>query len=203
VSECIRIVIAEDQAMLLGALVALIELDPDMRVVAQVHDGQQALAATLEHRPDILVTDIEMPTLSGLQVAQELKQRGMTTKVIILTTFARAGYLQRALEAGARAYLLKESPSRELAAAIRRVHAGEQVVNSRLAAEALADHDPLTHREREILQLSEGGASSGEIAKLLRLSKGTVRNHLSQAIAKLSARNRVEAGRIAKSKGWL
>ena len=189
--------------MVLGALAALIELEPDLRVVAQVRDGQQALAATLEHQPDVLITDIEMPLMSGLELARELQQRQAKVKVIVLTTFARPGYLKRALDAGARAYMLKESPSRELAAAIRRVHAGEQVVNSRLAADALAERDPLTDREREILQLSEGGASSGEIAVLLRLSKGTVRNHLSQAIAKLSARTRVEAARIAKSKGWL
>ncbi len=202
-SDCIRIVIAEDQAMVLGALAALIELEPDMRVVAQVRDGQQALAATLEHQPEVLITDIEMPLMSGLDLARELQNRRVKAKVIVLTTFARPGYLKRALDAGARAYMLKESPSRELAAAIRRVHAGEQVVNSRLAADALAERDPLTDREREILQLSEGGASSGEIAVLLQLSKGTVRNHLSQAIAKLSARTRVEAARIAKGKGWL
>jgi two-component system response regulator DesR len=203
VSEFIRIILAEDQAMVLGALVALIELEPDMRVIAQVHDGEQALAATLEQHPDILITDVEMPKLSGLDVAQALKDRGAATKVIVLTTFARPGYLQRALAAGAHGYLLKESPSRELAAAIRRVHAGEQVVNSRLAAEALLERDPLTNREREVLQLSEGGASSGEIATMLRLSKGTIRNHLSQAITKLSAGSRTEAARIAKAKGWL
>ena len=189
--------------MVLGALAALLELEPDMQVVAQVHDGKEALAATLEKRPDILLTDIEMPAMSGLDLAEALKQKGAATKVIVLTTFARPGYLRRALESGAYGYLLKESPSRELAAAIRRVHAGEQVVNPRLAAEALAERDPLTDREREILQLAEGGASSGEIATLLGLSKGTVRNHLSQAITKLSASTRIEAARIAKSKGWL
>jgi len=189
--------------MVLGALAALLELEPDMRVVDQVHDGKRALAATLEKQPDILLTDIEMPEMSGIELTQALKQRGAPTKVVVLTTFARPGYLRRALEAGAQGYLLKESPSRELASAIRRVHAGEQVVNPRLAAEALVERDPLTDREREILQLAEGGASSGEIATMLRLSKGTVRNHLSQAITKLSASGRVEAARIAKSKGWL
>lgn len=199
----IRIVIAEDQGMLLGALAALLELEPDMQVVGQVHDGKQALATTLEKRPHILITDIEMPVMSGLELTEALKEKGAATRVIVLTTFARPGYLKRALEGGACGYLLKESPSRELAAAIRRVHAGEQVVNPRLAAEALVDRDPLTYREREILQLAEGGASSGEIATLLGLSKGTVRNHLSQAITKLSASTRVEAARIARSKGWL
>jgi two-component system response regulator DesR len=203
VTDPIRIVIAEDQGMVLGALAALLELEPDMQVVGQVHDGQQALATTLEKRPQILITDIEMPAMSGIELAAALKEKGAPTRVIVLTTFARTGYLKRALEAGACGYLLKESPSRELAAAIRRVHAGEQVVNPRLAAEALVERDPLTDRERQILQLAEGGASSGEIAVLLGLSKGTVRNHLSQAITKLSASTRVEAARIAKSKGWL
>ena len=196
-------IIAEDQAMVLGALAALLELEPDVSVVAQVRDGKQALAATLEHRPDVLITDIEMPNMTGLELAAALQAQGPATRVIILTTFARPGYLQRALEAGVRGYLLKESPSRELADAIRRVHAGEQVVNPRLAAEALIERDPLTDREREVLQLASNGASSGEIAGRLQLSKGTVRNHLSQAISKLSASNRVEAARIAKSKGWL
>lgn len=201
-SAHIRIVIAEDQAMVLGALAALLELEPDMDIVAQVHDGKQALAAVLEHAPDILITDIEMPEMTGLELALALRSRE-ATKVIVLTTFARPGYLQRALEANVRGYLLKESPSRELAAAVRRVHAGERVINPRLAAEALVEKDPLTDREREVLQLSEGGASSGEIATRLALSKGTVRNHLSQAISKLSASGRVEAARIAKSRGWL
>jgi two-component system, NarL family, response regulator DesR len=202
-SDRISIIIAEDQAMVLGALAALLALEPDMSVIDQVHDGRVAFAATLEKRPDVLITDIEMPAMSGLELAHALKQHGATTKIIVLTTFARPGYLQRALEAGARGYLLKESPSRELANAIRRVHAGEQVVNSRLAAEALVERDPLTDREREVLRLAERGASSGEIATMLRLSKGTVRNHLSQAISKLSASTRAEAARIARSKGWL
>ncbi|MGH8220564.1 MAG: response regulator [Steroidobacteraceae bacterium] len=202
-SASLRVIIAEDQAMVLGALAALIQLEPDMHVIDQVRDGTDAIRAVMEKRPDILLADIEMPGLSGIDLTRALKQRGVATKIIILTTFARPGYLQRALEAGASGYLLKESPSRELAAAIRRVHAGEQVVNPRLAAEALVDRDPLTNRERQVLQLVEGGASSGEIATMLRLSKGTVRNHLSQAITKLAANSRVDAARIAKLKGWL
>lgn len=202
-SDRIRIVLAEDQAMVLGALAALLALEPDLCVLAQTKDGQAALDATLEQQPDVLITDIEMPELSGLDLARLLKERGATTKVIVLTTFARPGYLQRALEAGARGYLLKDSPSRELADAIRRVHAGEQVVNARLAAEALIESNPLTQRERQILELAEGGARSGDIARLLKISKGTVRNHLSQAISKLSANGRVDAARIARSKGWL
>jgi two-component system response regulator DesR len=203
VNDRIRILLAEDQAMVLGALAALLALESDLHVIEQVLDGHSALAATLDKKPDILITDIEMPGMSGLELAQHLRGRAVSTKVIVLTTFARPGYLQRALEAGARGYLLKESPSRALADAVRRVHAGEQVIDSRLAAEALAESDPLTQREREILQLAEGGARTGDIAKLLRISKGTVRNHLSQAISKLSAGSRVEAARIAKSKGWL
>ena len=198
----IRIAIAEDQAMVLGALAALLELEPDMVIVAQVHNGRQALAAVQEHAPDILITDIEMPEMTGLELAHVLRANE-AVKVIVLTTFARPGYLQRALDANVRGYLLKESPSRELAAAVRRVHAGERVINPRLAAEALVERDPLTDREREVLQLAEGGASSGEIASKLALSKGTVRNHLSQAISKLAATGRVDAARIAKSKGWL
>jgi two-component system response regulator DesR len=199
----IRIVIAEDQAMVLGALAALLELEPDMSVIAQVRDGKQALATTLEQRPDVLITDIEMPVMTGLDLARALQERRSATRIIILTTFARPGYLQRALEAGVRGYLLKESPSRELADAIRRVHAGEQAVNPRLAAEAIVERDPLTDREREVLTLAGNGASSGDIARTLQLSKGTVRNHLSQAITKLAASNRVDAARIAKLKGWL
>lgn len=199
----ISIVIAEDQAMVLGALTALLELEPDMKVIDQAPDGRRALALTLEKRPDILIADIEMPGMSGLELAEALKEKGATTRVVILTTFARPGYLQRALQSGVRGYLLKESPSRELAVAIRRVHSGEQVVNPRLAAEALVERDPLTEREREILRLAEGGASSGEIATMLQLSKGTVRNHLSQAISKLEASGRIEAARIAKSRGWI
>lgn len=189
--------------MVLGALAALIELEPDMRVIDQVREGTRAFSAVVAKRPDILLADIEMPEMSGIELTEALRQRKIETKVIILTTFARPGYLQRALAAGASGYLLKESPSRDLAAAIRRVHAGEQVVNPRLAAEAIVDRDPLTDRERQILQLVEGGASSGEIAIMLRLSKGTVRNHLSQAITKLAANSRADAARIAKSKGWL
>jgi two-component system, NarL family, response regulator DesR len=203
VAERIRIVIAEDQAMVLGALAALLDLEPDMHVIGQCRDGSQALAATLEKRPDILIADIEMPVMSGLELAEALKPTGSSTRVLVLTTFARPGYLRRALQAGVCGYLLKDSPSQELALSIRRIHGGEQIVNSRLAAEALVEHDPLTDREREVLQLAEGGASSGEIATLLRLSKGTVRNHLSQAISKLSATGRIAAARIAKAKGWI
>lgn len=201
-SAKIRIMLAEDQAMIRGALTALLELEPDLQVVAEADNGKTALELALKHKPDVLLTDIEMPQMTGLELAEQARQQ-VGCKIIIVTTFARAGYLQRALAAGASGYLLKDSPSRELADAIRRVHIGAQVINPLLAAEALTDHNPLTDREREVLRLAADGASSGHIAQQLDLSKGTVRNHLSQAISKLDARNRVDAARIAREKGWI
>jgi two-component system, NarL family, response regulator DesR len=198
----IQVVIAEDQAMVLGALAALLEMEPDIRVVAQVRSGKAALQAVAEHRPDVLITDIEMPGMSGLELAEQLKSHS-TVKVIIVTTFARPGYLVRAVEAGALGYLLKDRPARELAAAVRRVQQGERVIDSDLAAEALGESDPLTDRERQVLRLAGNGASSEEIAKRLGLSEGTVRNYLSEAIGKLGASNRVDAACIARAKGWL
>jgi len=198
----IRVVIAEDQAMVLGALAALLEMEGDIKVVAQVRNGRDALDAVYANTPDVLITDIEMPGLTGLEVVAQLKGRAVT-KVIVVTTFARPGYLRRAIDAGALGYLLKDSPARELADAVRRVHSGHRVINSDLAAEALGEPDPLTDRERQVLRLAGDGASSEEIAKRLGLSDGTVRNYLSEAIGKLGAANRVDASRIARSKGWL
>jgi two-component system response regulator DesR len=198
----IRVVIAEDQAMVLGALAALLEMEPDIRVVAQVRNGKAALQAVAEHRPDVLITDIEMPEMTGLELAERLKNCD-AVKVIIVTTFARPGYLLRAIEAGALGYLLKDRPARELAAAVRRVQQGERVIDSELAAEALSEPDPLTDRERQVLRLAADGASSEEIAKRLGLSAGTVRNYLSEAIGKLGASNRIDAACIARAKGWL
>ena len=198
----IRVVIAEDQGMVLGALAALLELESDIEVVAQAGDGAQALELIDEHRPDILITDIEMPRMSGLELAAKVK--GMpSTRVIILTTFARGGYLRRALDAGAAGYLLKDAPAEKLADAIRRVHAGGRAVDPELAAEAWGEQDPLTDRERQVLRLAGEGRSSAEIARSLELSDGTVRNYLSEAISKLGAANRVDAARIAREKGWL
>ena len=199
----LRIVIAEDQAMVLGALAALLEIEPDLAVVGQAANGKAALSLTLQHRPDLLLTDIEMPGLSGLDVAAELKRLGSPTRVIILTTFARAGYLRRALEAGASGYLLKDAPAATLADAIRRVHAGLRVIDPDLATEAWLEPDPLTDRERQVLRQAAEGATSAEIAASLHLSEGTVRNYLSEAMGKLGANNRVEAARIARMKGWL
>jgi two-component system response regulator DesR len=198
----IRVIIAEDQTMVLGALAALLEMESDIDVIAQVRNGREALQAVLVHKPDVLVTDIEMPEMTGLELAVHLKGRS-TAKVIVVTTFARPGYLRRALDAGAQGYLLKDSPARELANAVRRVHQGHRVIDSELAAEALAEEDPLTDRERQVLRLAGDGASSEEIAKRLGLSDGTVRNYLSEAIGKLHAANRTDAARIARAKGWL
>lgn len=199
----IRVVIAEDQTMMLGALAALLDIEDDLSVVAQARDGEEALDAVVAHAPDVLVTDIEMPRMSGLDLAAEIKRRGLATRVVIVTTFARAGYLRRALEAGAAGYLLKDRPASELAEAVRRVRLGLRVVDPELAAEAWGDPDPLTDRERHALRLAGEGLSSGDIALQLGLSEGTVRNYLSEAISKLGATNRVQAARIARAKGWL
>jgi two-component system response regulator DesR len=203
-SASIRVILAEDQAMVLGALAALLELEPDITVVARVANGRDALKAAATHTPDVLVTDIEMPGMTGLEAAAALKISHPTVRTIILTTFARPGYLRRALDAGARGYLLKDHPAAQLADAVRRVHQGLRVVDPALATEAWsAEADPLTERERQILQRAGDGRSSTEIAAELRLSEGTVRNYLSEAIAKLGASNRVDAARIARTKGWL
>ena len=199
----IRVVIAEDQGMVLGALAALLEIEDDISVVGQAHDGREALKLTLQHKPDLLLTDIEMPKMTGLELAAELKRQGAATRVIILTTFARAGYLRRAMEAGAAGYLLKDSPAAALANAIRRVHSGLRVIDPELATEAWTEADPLSDRERQVLRQAAEGATSAEIAASLRLSEGTVRNYLSEVMSKLGAHNRVEAARIARMKGWL
>ena len=199
----IRVLIAEDQAMVLGALGALIDIESDLEVVAKAVTGDEALAQVLALGPDVVVTDIEMPGLSGLELAGELHRRGSRARVIILTTFARPGYLRRALDAGARGYLLKDAPSHRLADAIRRVHAGGRAVDPELAAEAWSEADPLTDRERQVLRLAADGHSGADIAHDLHLSEGTVRNYLSEAISKVGAKNRVEAARLARAKGWL
>jgi two-component system response regulator DesR len=197
----IRVVIAEDQAMVLGALAALLEMEGDITVVAQARDGQQAVEAVRAHKPDVLITDVEMPVMTGLDAASALK--GSSTRVIIVTTFARPGYLRRAMEAGAHGYLLKARPARDLADAVRRIHQGLRVIDPDLATEAWAEADPLTERERQVLRLTAEGASTAAVAKQLNLSAGTVRNYLSEAIEKLGATNRIDAVRIARDKGWL
>ncbi len=201
--KTIRVVIAEDQGMVLGALAALLEIEGDITVVAKARNGKEALQAVLTHKPDVFITDIEMPEMTGLDVAAELRTRRISTRVIILTTFARAGYLRRALEAGASGYLLKDMRAEQLADAVRRVQQGLRVIDPELATEAWAEADPLTDRERQVLRLAGEGQSSGDIASDLGLSEGTVRNYLSEAISKLGAGNRVEAARLARTKGWL
>ena len=199
----IRVVLAEDQSMVLGAFASLLDLQPDITVVATATNGDDALAAVREHRPDVLVTDIEMPGRTGLDLAAELKGLGDPTRVLIVTTFARSGYLRRAVEAGVAGYVLKDAPIGELAAALRRVHAGERVVAPELAVAAWDAADPLTDRERELLRAVADGASNAQIAARLFLAEGTVRNYLSSAMAKLGARNRTEAAKTARSRGWL
>jgi len=199
----IRVVVAEDQAMVLGALAALLEIENDIEVVGRARDGHEALELVRHEKPDVLLTDIEMPGMTGLELADTLKREGSTTRVVILTTFARPGYLRRALETGASGYVLKDAPSEKLAEAVRRVKMGLRVVDPELAAEAWVEADPLTDRERQVLRLGEEGKTGAEIAQLLGLSEGTVRNYLSGAISKLGVANRVEAARLARQKGWL
>jgi two-component system, NarL family, response regulator DesR len=200
----VRIMIAEDQAMVRQALVALLGLEPDIEVVAQAATGDEAIAMVRKHQPDVAVLDIEMPGGTGIEVARQLHQDGFAGQVVIVTTFGRPGYLRAAMSAGASGFLLKDAPAAELAAAIRRVAKGERVVDPTLAAAALAEGDsPLTSRETDVLAAAAGHDAISEIAAGLHLSPGTVRNHLSAAMQKLGARNRAEAVQIAQRKGWL
>ncbi|MGN6031500.1 MAG: response regulator transcription factor [Thermomicrobiales bacterium] len=200
----IRILLAEDQAMVRGALAALLSLEPDLAVVAEVARGDEVMPSALASRPDIALLDIEMPGRDGLTVAADLRAAMPECRVMILTTFGRAGYLRRALESGVVGFLLKDAPATELADAIRRGMRGERVVDPNLALTALSEGaNPLTDRERDVLRAARTGATIAEIADSLFLSQGTVRNHLSAAIQKLDAQNRIDAAHIAESKGWL
>jgi two-component system response regulator DesR len=200
----VQIMIAEDQAMVRQALVALLGLEPDIDVVAQAASGDEALAMARKHQPAVAVLDIEMPGRSGIEVARQLREENFGGQVIIVTTFGRPGYLRAAMAAGASGFLLKDSPAAQLADAIRRVAAGERVVDPALAAAALAEGDsPLTGRETEVLAAAAGHDAISDIADRLHLSPGTVRNHLSAAMQKLGARNRAEAAQMAQRKGWL
>ena len=200
----IRVMIAEDQAMVRGALVALLALEEDAEIVAEAARGDEVVPAALGALPDVALLDIEMPGGDGLAAAALLKEKLPSCRVIILTTFGRAGYLRRAMEAGASGFLLKDAPASELATAIRRVMDGQRVVDPGLAAAALSEgENPLTEREREVLSASANGATIDDIATKLYLSEGTVRNYLSTAIKKLGVRNRVEAAHLAEQKGWL
>jgi two-component system, NarL family, response regulator DesR len=200
----IRVLLAEDQLMVRGALAALLSLEKDMEVVAEAARGDEVVPIALQARPDVALVDIEMPGGGGLDATKALRERLPSCRIVILTTFGRSGYLRRAMESGAVGFLLKDAKAAELAIAIRRVMAGERVVDPELALAALSEGDnPLTSREREVLAAALDGASIADIAARLYLSEGTVRNHLSVAMQKLGARNRMEAARIAEQKGWL
>ncbi|MFY9262424.1 MAG: response regulator transcription factor [Actinomycetaceae bacterium] len=200
----IRILLADDQALIRGALAALLELDDDLQVVAQVGRGDEVLAAVESSKPDVALLDIEMPGLSGIDVAQQLSEKFPHVKTVIVTTFGRPGYLRRALDAGASGFVVKETPAEELAATVRTVMAGGRVVDPALAAESLFEGpNPLTDRERDVLRAALTGAKVSEIAAQLVLSEGTVRNHLSSAIGKTGADNRIGAALKARDNGWL
>lgn len=200
----IRVLLAEDQAMVRGALAALLGLERDIEVVAEVARGDEVVPMALTTHPDVALLDIEMPGGDGLQAAYALCGAMPSCRIVILTTFGRSGYLRRAMESGAVGFLLKDAPAEDLAVAIRRVIAGERVVDPDLALAALSDgNNPLTSRERDVLAASLVGSDIADIAAQLSLSEGTVRNYLSTAIQKLYARNRMEAARLAEQKGWL
>ncbi|WP_406273013.1 response regulator transcription factor [Streptomyces sp. NBC_00191] len=200
----IRLLLAEDQSMVREALAALLGLDPDFEVVAQVARGDEVLAAARAHKVDVALLDIEMPGRTGIEAARELHAEFPAVKIVILTTFGRPGYLRTAMEAGADAFLVKDAPAAQLADAVRKVLAGERVIDPTLAAAALAEGaNPLTDREREVLRAAGDGATNTELAARLHLSQGTVRNYLSTSIQKLAVRNRAEAVRVAREKGWL
>jgi two-component system response regulator DesR len=200
----VRVLLAEDQAMVRGALAALLSLEEDVEVVAEAARGDEAVEAALATRPDVALLDVEMPGGDGLAAAAEIRERLPECRVIILTTFGRTGYLKRAMASGAAGFLLKDAPAAELAAAIRRVVSGERVIDAELAASALGEPgSPLTERERDVLAACADGATIRDVAAKLFLSEGTVRNYLSTAIHKLGARNRVEAARLAERRGWL
>ncbi|MES9521279.1 response regulator transcription factor [Streptomyces capoamus] len=203
-TSMIRVLLAEDQSMVREALAALLGLEDDIEVVAQVARGDEVLAAVGAHGVDVALLDIEMPGCTGIEAAARVRREFPAVKLVVLTTFGRPGYLRSAMEAGADAFLVKDAPAAQLAEAIRKVLAGERVIDPTLAAAALAEGaNPLTEREREVLRAAADGSTNAELARTLHLSQGTVRNYLSTAIQKLAARNRAEAVRIARDKGWL
>ncbi|MCD8510354.1 MAG: response regulator transcription factor [Bacillus sp. (in: Bacteria)] len=198
----IRIIIAEDQKMLLGALSSLLDLEDDMTVVGSADNGEDAVNLARKHEPDICIMDIEMPRKTGLEAAEEMKELGLGCKIIIVTTFARSGYFQRAVKAGVNGYMLKDSPSDDLADAIRSVMAGRRIYAPELIDDFYSQQNPLTEREREVLKLMAEGKSTKEMAENLHLTNGTVRNYISSILEKLEVGNRIEAITIAKEKGW-
>jgi two-component system response regulator DesR len=204
VSAPITLLLADDQALVRGALATLLGLEPDLSVVAEVGRGDEVVPAAREARPDVALLDVEMPGLDGIAATRALRAAVPSCKVLVVTTFGRPGYLRRALEAGASGFVVKDTPARQLADAVRRVHAGLRVVDPALAAESLAaGSSPLTVRETEVLQAARDGGTVADLAAALHLSEGTVRNHLSSAIGKTGARTRAEAVRLAEDAGWL
>jgi len=200
----IRLLLADDQALVRGAMAALLDMEPDLSVVAEVGRGDEVAAAAREHRADVALLDIEMPGMDGVAAARELRRVMPSCRVLMVTTFGRAGYLRQAMAAGASGFIVKDTPARQLADAVRRVHEGLRVVDPALAAQSLANGDsPLTDREAEVLRVAREGGTVADIARELHLSEGTVRNHLSSAIGKTGARTRAEAVRLALDNGWL
>jgi two-component system, NarL family, response regulator DesR len=200
----IRLLIADDQALVRGALAALLDLEPDLTVVAEVGRGDEVVAAAREHRPDVALLDVEMPGMDGIAAAAALRSAMPGCRVLMVTTFGRPGYLRRAMAAGASGFVVKDTPARQLADAVRRIAAGLRVVDPTLAAETLASGDsPLTPREADVLRAAREGGTAADVAGQLGLSEGTVRNHLSSAIGKTGARTRAEAVRLADENGWL
>ncbi len=199
----IKVIIAEDQALIRGALTALLNLESDIEIVGEAENGIEAGKLLNNTKADILLTDIEMPLMSGLELAQNTALNHKEIKTVIITTFGRAGYIKRALTIGVKGFLLKDTPSEKLAEALRKVMQGKKVIDPELAIAALDDIDPLSDKERKALKLASEGKTTHEIAELLFLSEGTIRNYLSESIAKLNATNRIDAARIAQQKGWL
>ena len=199
----IRVVLVEDQEMVRGALSALLDIEDDLQVVATARDGLEALEQLRRVEADVIVTDVEMPRMDGIALCKQAREGAPSLRVLVLSTFARAGYLERALAAGASGYLLKDSPANTLAAAIRAAVEGRKTIDPELAAAACTEPDPLTRREREVLRLAEVGKSTEQMAASMDLAEGTVRNYLSSAMGKLDARNRTEAAATARAKGWL
>ena len=199
----IRILVAEDQALVRGAVSALLELEPEINVVIQAEDGADALQQLKQHTIDVVLTDIEMPNMTGLELIDAVKRDYPDTRTVIMTTFSRAGYIRRALASGVDGFVLKESPSKYLIDAIKKILQGQKVIDPELAMSALGDRDPLSEKERKALRFAGEGMKTSDIAAKLFLSEGTVRNYLSEAISKLNANNRIDAARIAQQKGWL
>jgi len=199
----IKVLVVEDQAMIRGAICALLSLEDNIDVVAQAENGKQAKTLMAQHTIDIVLTDIEMPEVTGIELAEFIADYNADIKTIIMTTFSKVGYIKRSLQAGVKGFILKEAPSEELVDTVNQVYNGRKVIDPELAISALGDNDPLSDKERKALRLASEGLKTGEIANKLFLSEGTIRNYLSECIAKLNASNRVDAARIAKQKGWL